>query len=65
MLSRENARRSIVLRRSKKVNEVLVESDLVCKRPGTGISPIHWDEVLGKRVKNNKNADDLLMWEDI
>ena len=65
MLSRRNARRSIVLTKAKKEGELLTEIDLTCKRPGTGISPIHWDDVLGKRVRKNKNPDDILNWEDL
>ena len=45
--SRLNARRSIVLTRPVPAGHVLEEADLTYKRPGTGISPLYWDDVVG------------------
>lgn len=42
------ARKSIVAARDIKMGEVLTEENLTVKRPGTGISPMKWPEVLGK-----------------
>jgi N-acetylneuraminate synthase len=64
-ISRLNARRSIVLARDVSVGQVLTEPDLICKRPGTGISPLHWDEVLGQKATMDLQADDLLRWRDV
>jgi N-acetylneuraminate synthase len=64
-ISRENARRSIVLNRSVEVGTVLEENDLTCKRPGTGISPQFWDQVLGKIALKSLAEDHILKWSDI
>ena len=64
-ISRTNARRSIVLLRDLEENDTIDEKDIIYKRPGTGISPYHWDEVIGKKVKKNLKEDHILMWEDL
>ena len=40
-------------------------ADLTCKRPGTGVSPLHWDDVLGRTVARALQTDDILHWEDL
>ena len=64
-ISRLNARRSIVLTRDLKSGHEIVESDLVAKRPGTGVSPISWDEVIGKKVVRDLPEDHILTWDDL
>ena len=64
-VSRLNARRSIVLNRPVQKNYVLRENDLTCKRPGTGISPIFWNDVIGMKVIRDLENDDVLKWEDL
>lgn len=64
-ISRKNARRSIVLLKDVAAGQRLNVGDLTCKRPGTGISPLHWDELIGKRVVCTLEADHLLQWCDL
>ena len=64
-LSILNARRSIVLSKHIKAGEEIQEENITYKRPGTGISPSHWDEVIGKKVKKYLEEDHILMWDDI
>lgn len=64
-ISRKNARRSIVLARDIAAGRVLAPDDLTYKRPGTGISPMHWDEVLGRRTATALQADHVLQWQDL
>ena len=64
-LSRLNARRSIVLSRSVGAGEILDEGTLICKRPGTGISPLQWDRVVGRRAARDLDEDSLLAWDDL
>jgi len=64
-ISRENARRSIILNSSVKAGTVLEENDLTYKRPGTGISPQFWDQVLGKIALKSLDEDHILEWSDI
>lgn len=42
------ARKSIVARKAIKKGEILSVANLACKRPGTGLSPMRWDELMGK-----------------
>lgn len=64
-LSRKNARRSIVLTRDVSPGHVLTESDLTYKRPGTGVSPLYWDEVVGRRCAHPMMEDHVLQWRDL
>ena len=62
-ISRLNARRSIVLKTNIHSGHILQESDITYKRPGTGISTLYWDEVIGKKVNKDLLEDDILQWE--
>jgi N-acetylneuraminate synthase len=64
-ISRLNARRSIVLTRDLKSGHQIVDSDLVAKRPGTGVSPISWDEVIGQKLIRDLPEDHILTWDDL
>lgn len=54
------ARKSIVASRSISMGEVFSEDCLSTKRPGTGISPMRWDEVIGKTARRNFAEDELI-----
>jgi sialic acid synthase SpsE len=64
-ISRKNARRSIVLARDVPAGHELAQGDLTYKRPGTGVSPLHWDEVLTRRTTEALQADHVLQWQDL
>ena len=59
------ARKSIHLANDVKKGHVLKESDIIMKRPGTGISPMEYDKVIGKITTTDMPADYLLTFEDI
>jgi len=63
--ARDNARRSIVLTRDIAAGTYLSEDMLIPKRPGTGISPLHWDEIIGRTVARDLTADHVLEWDDL
>ena len=63
--ARLNARRSIVAASDIKAGDILDENNLILKRPGHGISPIHWDEIRGRKASHNIENDDILSWKDI
>jgi sialic acid synthase SpsE len=63
--SRLNARRSIVVVHELPVGHVLMPSDITCKRPGTGISPLYWDQVVGMQLSKPLEADHVLQWRDL
>lgn len=60
---RENrgiARKSVVARCAIRKGDVLTEENLAVKRPGTGISPMRWFEVLGTRAVRDFAEDELI-----
>jgi len=54
------ARKSIVASRDIKSGEVFSEDNLTTKRPGTGISPMRWNEVIGKKAKKDFVKDEAI-----
>ncbi|NFV81537.1 N-acetylneuraminate synthase family protein [Magnetospirillum aberrantis] len=62
---RLNARRSIVLTRDVRAGDVVTEAMIVSKRPGSGISPLHWDEVIGMRLREDLPEDHVLQWSNL
>ena len=64
-ISRKNARRSIVLKRLVETGKILEVNDLTYKRPGTGISPEFWDQVIGCKTLKSLSEDQILEWTDI
>lgn len=54
------ARKSIVAARDIKQGELFTEENITVKRPGNGISPMRWDEVLGKPAKRDFINDELI-----
>ena len=58
-------RRSIFSRFSLKKGEILSEDNLVCLRPGDGISPNKIYELIGREIKNDINANEIINLKDI
>ena len=56
----EVARKSIVAARDIKAGEIFTEENITVKRPGNGISPIFWDDVLGLKASRDFPADSLI-----
>lgn len=54
------ARKSIVAACPIKKGEVLTEQNVTVKRPGTGISPMLWEEVVGTRAIKDFSEEDLI-----
>ena len=55
-----NVRKSIVAATSITEGELFSEQNLSIKRPGTGISPMEWDDWIGKRAMRPFSKDDLI-----
>jgi N,N'-diacetyllegionaminate synthase len=58
--NRDVARKSIVARVPISVGQILNEENLTTKRPGTGISPMEWGNLLGKKANRDYSADELI-----
>lgn len=56
----EIARKSIVARTIIKKGSLLTEQNLAIKRPGTGLSPMHWDLVLGTSAIKDFQPDEFI-----
>ncbi len=54
------ARKSIVAAKNIKAGEVFSENNLAVKRPGNGISPMDWENVIGKTAKKDFAEDQLI-----
>lgn len=54
------ARKSIVAACDIKKGEIFTEENLTVKRPGNGISPMRWEEVIGTKAIRNFSEDDLI-----
>ena len=53
-------RKSIVAKKSIKKGQQFTEYNLTVKRPGTGISSMEWDKVIGKESQANFEPDDFI-----
>ena len=54
------ARKSIVAATHIKEGEIFTEQNLTVKRPGTGISPMQWDKLIGKKAGRSFESDELI-----
>ncbi|NAY91646.1 N-acetylneuraminate synthase [Muricauda sp. JGD-17] len=60
MKNKTIARKSIVALRAIKKGDILTEKNLTVKRPGNGISPMRWDEIVGTNALRDYEEDDLI-----
>ncbi|MDE6010520.1 MAG: N-acetylneuraminate synthase [Muribaculaceae bacterium] len=56
----EVARKSLVAARPIRRGEPLTEDNMTVKRPGNGISPMRWDEMLGRLATRDFETDQLI-----
>lgn len=54
------ARKSLVACRPIKAGEIFTTENVTAKRPGTGISPMRWDEMMGRMAQRDYQEDDLI-----
>ena len=54
------ARKSIVAATNIKKGETFTEINITVKRPGIGISPMRWDEIIGRKAAKNYRRDELI-----
>ena len=55
-------RKSIVASRPIQVGEPLSSENITAKRPGTGISPMQWDSLIGRNATRAYAPDELIEW---
>lgn len=56
----EIARKSIVAAKDIKEGDIFTEDNITVKRPGNGISPMEWENVIGKVAKRNFQEEELI-----
>lgn len=54
------ARKSLVVAKAIRAGECFTPENLTVKRPGTGISPMRWDEVMGQTATRDYSVDELI-----
>ncbi len=54
------ARKSIVAKCDIKKGDLFTEENITCKRPGNGISPMDWYELIGKTAEKDFTEDQLI-----
>jgi len=55
-----NARKSIVANQTIKKGDILTEENIVVKRPGHGINPMNWDDVIGSVAEKDYLIDEII-----
>jgi sialic acid synthase SpsE len=58
-------RRSIVVNKDLKRGHVLTQTDLLFKRPGTGIGPDEAQYIIGRTLRRDLSRDELVHWGDL
>jgi N,N'-diacetyllegionaminate synthase len=53
-------RKSLVASRKIQAGEILSAANITTKRPGTGISPMRWDEIVGRHAPRDFAVDELI-----
>ena len=54
------ARKSIVAKKNISKNELFTTDNLCTKRPGNGINPMTWEEIIGTKSKRAFEKDELI-----
>lgn len=58
--NREVVRKSIVTSQPVQNGQVFTEENLTTKRPGTGVSPMEWDRIIGTKAHRDFFVDELI-----
>ena len=59
------ARKSIHVLRDMKIGDIIKQEDLVALRPNSGINPMEWNNIIGRKLKQNLNSKQPLSWDHI
>lgn len=63
--NKDIARKSIIASKAIKAGEVFTEDNVTTKRPGNGINPMRWFDLLGKVAKHNYEEDYLIELDEL
>ena len=59
------ARKSIIAKTAIKAGDVFTEENITTKRPGSGINPMKWFDLLGKTAKHDYQEDYLIEEDEL
>ena len=59
-INKRYVRKSIVALKKIDKGEIFSEKNITLKRPGTGLQPIYWYKIIGKKSKKNYKIDDFI-----
>lgn len=65
MKNKDIARKSIIAKTAIRSGEVFSEENITTKRPGSGINPMRWFELLGKTAKHDYEEDYLIEKDEL
>ena len=60
----KNARRSLVYSKDLEIGHVIKKSDLIAKRPGSGLSVKKYKSLIERELRVEVKADDLVSFDD-
>lgn len=58
--NRPVARKSLVASAEIKAGEIFSAQNITCKRPGSGMSPMQWDDVVGRKAPRDFSIDEMI-----
>ena len=64
-ITRVNNRKSVVLTREMKAGDLIGREDIAVKRPGYGIAPKFFEQLIGRRLAVDMAEDGVLRWDDL
>ena len=59
------ARKSIIAKTAIKTGDIFTEENITTKRPGNGINPMRWFELIGKKAKHDYEEDYLIEKDEL
>jgi N-acetylneuraminate synthase len=63
--TRVNNRKSIVAAKAIKAGYGIESNNIAIKRPGYGIAPKYFEQILGRRVNRDISEDEVIAWSDL
>jgi len=64
-VTRKNNRKSVVVTGDIRIGDILTSENLGIRRPGLGLAPKYYFDLLGKKVVKNLKKDHLIGWGDV
>lgn len=64
-ITRINNRKSVVAAKSLSTGHRLTMQDIAIKRPGYGIAPKYFEQLIGRELHHSLNEDDVITWNDL